>query len=217
MCLLSLVKDGLSPETYESLKTAFLQSHGYQHVLTFHNLLKLGLFTKRANPSQTTVKLPGGSSSSLKIATGKLNLPRKSSFQILSKNLHLIPKSGVEIDLRNPTDMSYVFSGAYTPLSCRLVELVIEKRGFTGIEDSVKLITNSFGQSVKAQSARGGKPGGSQSRDPADQTVVVFFLGGVTYSEIAALRFLGHKYGNRFLILSTNIITGDRFISQTLP
>ena len=35
-----------------------------------------------------------------------------------------IPKTSGEIDLRNPTDMAYVFSGTYTPLSCRLVQLV---------------------------------------------------------------------------------------------
>lgn len=34
-----------------------------------------------------------------------------------------IPKSD-DIDLKNPTDMSYVFIGAYTPLSCKLVEQV---------------------------------------------------------------------------------------------
>ena len=34
-----------------------------------------------------------------------------------------IPKSE-DIDLKTPTDMSYVYSGAYTPLSCKLVEQV---------------------------------------------------------------------------------------------
>lgn len=35
-----------------------------------------------------------------------------------------IPKNAEEIDLRTPTSMSYVYSGAYTPLSCKLVEMV---------------------------------------------------------------------------------------------
>jgi beta-lactamase regulating signal transducer with metallopeptidase domain len=34
-----------------------------------------------------------------------------------------IPKSE-DINLKSPTDMSYVFSGAYSPLSCKLVEQV---------------------------------------------------------------------------------------------
>ncbi|XP_067945152.1 vacuolar protein sorting-associated protein 33B-like isoform X2 [Watersipora subatra] len=215
LCLLSLVKDGLSPDTYDSLKTLFLHSHGYQHILTFHNLAKLGLFTKRLPPQQATVKLPGTSGSSIKLSAAKINLPKKSSFQMLSKNLQLIRKPGKEDDLRNPTDMAYVFSGAYTPLSCRLVELILQKRGFSGLEDSIKLTTNTYYQSTRAQSARGSKiQEMNTSGASKDQTVLVFFLGGVTYSEIAALRFLGQTTGNRFLILTTNILTGNRFISQ---
>ncbi len=35
-----------------------------------------------------------------------------------------IPKSADDINLKNPSDMSYVFSGAYTPLSCKLIQQV---------------------------------------------------------------------------------------------
>lgn len=35
-----------------------------------------------------------------------------------------IPKSGEEYDLRVPRDMAYIFSGAYIPLSCKLIEQV---------------------------------------------------------------------------------------------
>ena len=35
-----------------------------------------------------------------------------------------MPKDGDKIDLKNPQEMAYVFSGAYTPISCRLVEQV---------------------------------------------------------------------------------------------
>ena len=30
----------------------------------------------------------------------------------------------MDVDLRNPCDMSYIFSGAYAPLSCKLVDQV---------------------------------------------------------------------------------------------
>ena len=46
----------------------------------------------------------------------------------------------------------------------------------------------------------GGKNQTGQTRDPKDQTVLVCFVGGVTYSEIAALRFLGHLTGKRVRI-----------------
>ena len=35
-----------------------------------------------------------------------------------------VPKSDEEYDLRVPRDMAYIFSGAYVPLSCRLIEQV---------------------------------------------------------------------------------------------
>ena len=37
-----------------------------------------------------------------------------------------IPKSAEEVNLRNPNDMAYVYSGAYAPLLCKLVEKVIK-------------------------------------------------------------------------------------------
>lgn len=35
-----------------------------------------------------------------------------------------VPKSDEEYDLRVPRDMAYIFSGAYVPLSCKLIEQV---------------------------------------------------------------------------------------------
>lgn len=38
-----------------------------------------------------------------------------------------IPRVAGEYDLKAPRDMAYVFSGAYTPLSCKIVEQVPAK------------------------------------------------------------------------------------------
>ena len=35
-----------------------------------------------------------------------------------------VPKDVNAVDLKNPQEMSYVFSGAYTPISCKLIEQV---------------------------------------------------------------------------------------------
>jgi hypothetical protein len=67
--------------------------------------------------------------------------------------------------------MPYVFSGAYTPLSCKLVEQVsspnyliavmeyilqvLSKEGFAGLEDVMRQISNPYFAKHKAQSARG--------------------------------------------------------------
>ena len=38
--------------------------------------------------------------------------------------LFQIPKSADEINLKNVSEMAYVFSGAYTPVLCKLIEQV---------------------------------------------------------------------------------------------
>ena len=45
---------------------------------------------------------------------------------------------------------------------------------------------------------------------------LVVFLGGVTYSEMAALRWLGPRVGQEFVVVSTHICTGDDVIESLL-
>jgi len=50
-----------------------------------------------------------------------------------------------------------------------------------------------------------------------DTTTVVFFLGGCTYTEIAALRWMAKQTtGRRFIIATTGIINGNTVRWQTL-
>ena len=42
VCLLSHCGDGLSLSDYQRLKTQFVQAYGFQHLVTWNNLLKVG-------------------------------------------------------------------------------------------------------------------------------------------------------------------------------
>ena len=47
------------------------------------------------------------------------------------------------------------------------------------------------------------------------KTGLIVFIGGCTYTEIAAIRFLSTYYENRdFLILTTNITNGNKLIDS---
>ncbi|XP_060116200.1 vacuolar protein sorting-associated protein 33B isoform X2 [Heteronotia binoei] len=52
LCLLSITENGLAPKDYRSLKTQYLQSYGPEHLLTFHNLKRMGLLTEQV-PGET--------------------------------------------------------------------------------------------------------------------------------------------------------------------
>ncbi|XP_077989380.1 vacuolar protein sorting-associated protein 33B-like [Glandiceps talaboti] len=203
LCLLSLTQSGLPPKDYKFFKTLFLQSHGYEHLINFHKLKKLGLYTEQQSAAESST-----------IVDKMASLQKKSNFKIVSKKLALIPKID-DYDVRDPKDMGYVFSGAYIPLSCRLVEEVLFRSGWLGLEDVTKVLPGSNFAQIKAKSMKG--KGGSSSSVPQPaslKTVLVYFLGGCTFAEIAALRLLGRIKGYRFVIATTAIINGNGLIES---
>ncbi|XP_072725255.1 uncharacterized protein [Ciconia boyciana] len=194
MCLLSITESGLIPKDYRSLKTQYLQSYGPEHLLTFHNLKRIGLLTEQSAGETLTAVESKVSKLVTDRAAGKItdafnSLARKSNFRAISKKLGLIPRVDGEYDLKMPRDMAYVFSGAYVPLSCKIIEQVLERRGWLGLEEVVRLLNgNEF--SVSDSGAEDCPAWESQ------RVVLAVFLGGCTFSEIAALRFLGKERAN---------------------
>ncbi|XP_023789381.1 vacuolar protein sorting-associated protein 33B, partial [Cyanistes caeruleus] len=197
MCLLSITENGLVPKDYRSLKTQYLQSYGPEHLLTFHNLKRIGLLTEQSAGETLTAVESKVSKLVTDRAAGKItdafnSLARKSNFRAISKKLGLIPRLDGEYDLKMPRDMAYVFGGAYVPLSCKIIEQVLERRGWQGLEEVVRLLNgNEF---CVSDSTVEDNPACESQR-----VVLAVFLGGCTFSEIAALRFLGKERGTRGL------------------
>ncbi|XP_015448902.1 vacuolar protein sorting-associated protein 33B [Pteropus alecto] len=145
MCLLSITENGLIPKDYRSLKTQYLQSYGPEHLLTFSNLRRAGLLTEQA-PGETLTAMESKVSKLVtdkaaeKITDAFSSLAKRSNFRAISKKLNLIPRVDGEYDLKVPRDMAYVFSGAYVPLSCRIIEQVLERRSWQGLDDVLRLL-----------------------------------------------------------------------------
>lgn len=205
LCLLSMTQDGIANKDFKSLKTQFLHSHGYEHMVTLFNLKKLGILTDQ-EPVAAPLNKVGAV---VQAATGK-----RASYKNLSKRLGLIPKTE-DINLKSPTDMSYVFSGAYSPISCKLVEQVLTREGFTGMEEITKHLPGGTFADVKVKQTKG-KGGATSASTPSERVVLVYFLGGCTYSEITALRFLGRLKGYRFLIATTALINGNTLLESMM-
>uniref|UniRef100_A0AAQ6ADX6 Vacuolar protein sorting-associated protein 33B n=1 Tax=Amphiprion ocellaris TaxID=80972 RepID=A0AAQ6ADX6_AMPOC len=180
LCLLSITENG---------ELSFVTSnYGVDHLLTFSNLRQLGLLVEQ-QPGETLTVMESRVGKLVNDKTaGKLtdafsSLAKKSNFRALSRKLNLVPKSDEEYDLRVPRDMAYIFSGAYVPLSCKLIEQVLERDGWTGLEEVTRLLNgNEFAVT-------------GQITSMSDRIILVMFLGGCTFSEISALRFLGREKG----------------------
>jgi hypothetical protein len=135
-----------------------------------------------------------------------LNKDGKSkSYQILLEKLNLI---NFNVDINNPTDTSFVFGG-FSPISIRLIENAL-KKGFAPIQkDILKNISNDF--SFPSDETQVINPVGDNN------FILLVFIGGITYSEIEAIRFLNKsaefsKY--KFLIITTNVINAKSFFDE---
>ena len=202
LCIYSCISGGIKSKDFDQFRRLVVQGYGYQHLLTLHNLEKLQLFLSRASPMASMIPMPGAGT-----ATGT-----KTNYTYLRKQLRLIVD---EVNEQNPNDIAYVYSG-YAPLSIRLVQCLLQKQyilsitrgngitgagvtagggaqGWRGFDEAVK---HARGQTFdelqkgedKAVKARALLSGGGEKK-----TVFVVFVGGITFTEIAALRFIAKQ------------------------
>ncbi|KAM4827080.1 vacuolar protein sorting-associated protein 33A [Thomomys bottae] len=117
-----------------------------------------------------------------------------------------------DVNEQNPTDISYVYSG-YAPLSVRLAQL-LSRPGWRSIEEVLRILPGPHFEE------RQPLPTGLQKkRQPGENRVtLVFFLGGVTFAEIAALRFLSQLEdgGTEYVIATTKLMNGTSWIEALM-
>ena len=234
ICLESCISGGLRQKDLDAFKTRIEQAYGYQHLLTLYRLEKMGLLQVRA--SATVLFNPLGSGAAAAAAENS-----RTNYGYLRKVLRLIVD---EVNEQNPNDISYVYSG-YAPLSIRLVQAILQKQHLLAITKGAQApppasstSSNSVAQGWQGFDAalnnvRGttfsktqkGEEAATKARQILQgnagtkfKTVVVMFLGGITYTEIAALRFIAkqEEERRRILICTTSIISGDSIMDAVI-
>lgn len=139
------------------------------------------------------------------------------TWNTLRKNLKLINDN---VNVYNPDDISYVSSG-YAPLSVRLMQaLLLGGAGADTLRSMTRVteVQQEKNRAVDLQDAfRNSKP--NTTEKGADKKVLlVYFLGGITFMEIAALRYLSKSDSFPFsiVICATSITSGTKLISEVL-
>ena len=191
LCLLSLTSGGIKSKYYQSMKLQYLQSYGYNHLSTFYTLEQLGLLRERTGDQ----------------------LSYQSSFKQFNKALRLVPKYASSEEMEKVTDMSYVFGGAYLPLGCMAVKSVIENGNWKAMEDISKMWKGpTVSPSGTSAAPVGVKKKGAKSSNQGRRTIIVYFVGGCTFSEINALQYLGQELNCRIVVATTNIISATTLL-----
>jgi len=200
MCLQSLATDGLPIKVYDQYRREFLQSYGY-HLLPLLCKLQKAEFLR--------VK-PSASATAAVVAAKGVGASGASrfSFSPIKRTFRLIVD---DVDEHNPNDLSYVYSG-YAPLTSRLCSYFL-KPGWKIIGENLKRLAGATGFDEETSRQR---PAEAASKSMDDKKIIlVVYVGGVTIAEISALRFLSKQQDeSRFIILTTNILTGDSLIQS---
>lgn len=234
LCLESCVSGGIRPKDLDHLKRLILHAYGHQHLLTFDALEKMQLLQPRS--STNALLLPNA------IGGGGPPAGAKTNYAYLRKALRLIVE---EVNEQDPDDIAYVYSG-YAPLSVRLVQCVIQKpyllsmtkggasasqagtqiggsaaasaHGWHGFEDALKSVRGDTFNKVQKGEEHATKARHMLAGAGAGKTVVVMFLGGITFTEIAALRFVARKEEGRrrLLVCTTDVLGGDRIMEVAI-
>ena len=216
LCLESCMSGGIKPKDLEFFKRLILQAYGYQHILTLDALEKLQLLLSRSSPSAIMIPMPG---------TGAATTGTKTNYTYLRKQLRLIVD---EVNEQDPNDIAYVYSG-YAPLSVRLVQCILQKQyllaftkgsatngaaanagggsgqGWRGFDEAVKHARGATFDEVQKGEDKAVKARSLLASSGDKKTVFVVFLGGITYTEIAALRFIARKEEGKQLRLSLSL------------
>lgn len=229
LCLESCVSGGIRPKDLDHFKRLILHAYGYQHLLTLDALEKMQLLHPRASSNALLIPnaIGGGSGG----AEGA-----KTNYAYLRKVLRLIVE---EVNEQDPNDIAYVYSG-YAPLSVRLVQCIIQKQlllsitrgasaasssgvssaahGWQGFEDALKSVRGETFNRVQKGEEQAVKARHMLAGTGGKKTVIVMFLGGITFTEIAALRFVARQEEGRrrILICTTDVIGGNRMMDVAI-
>ncbi|KAI9016781.1 Sec1-like protein [Hyaloraphidium curvatum] len=201
LALMSQVQSALKQKTYDHLRTELVQTYGFKHIVTLQNMERSSLLRRGDVPGQ-----PAYSSA-------------------LRKALRLVVD---DVNEQTPNDISYVYSG-FAPIIVRLVESAFRQQDtpgskgsaaarsaptWRGLDDTLKLVG---GGAPFERDFRGAKPAVSAGSDRT-RVVLVVFVGGCTYTEISALRFLSQQSAGArtFLVVTTDIVSAPRLLRSMM-
>lgn len=122
-----------------------------------------------------------------------------------------------------PKDISYVHT-FYAPLTIRIVEQSLKMLGWQSLQDVLASLPGPTFEDFQVAGlnnvgATGGARRGSLtselSQSDVPRVILVFFLGGCTFAEVAALRFLAQEDSNvEFIIATTKLINKNTFLDS---
>ncbi|TFK26798.1 ATP binding protein [Coprinopsis marcescibilis] len=231
LCLASITIGGIKTKALESLKRDILQAYGYENLPLLLSLASPSLSMLAPIPLPPSApQTPKYPFSSLRKSLRLLIDDNPEALEEVENDISFVYSGWAPISVRlvqciaqkggvlsNPAEREKG-AGEQSKASISKVQAhpIV---GWKGFEDIVSSIPGETVQTVQRQfdETGSGNPPMSANLPLREQTstTVVFFLGGCTYTEIAAIRWVSRQNkGRRFLIATTGIINGASLVES---
>ncbi|KAK0198763.1 Sec1-like protein [Armillaria mellea] len=218
LCLASITSGGIRAKTLENIKREILQTYGYHNLPLLLSLASPPLAILLPNPLPASA--PSDPSLRLLIDDNPEALDEiendisfvYSGYAPISIRLVqcVAQRGGV---LSNPADRD---KAARQGDNNGVPEGKVQAHAINGWKGFEDVLATTPGETVDILQSGVGRTSASPSLGrpmETTTTTVVFFLGGCTYTEIAALRWVGRQNrGRRFLIATTGIVSASSII-----
>ncbi len=203
LCLYCISTGGLTSKFNSKLQSLVIEKYGSKYCFVIENLFSSGmLFT--------------------------YDTKHKNSWADIKRKFDSIV---VDFNETDPDDIAYIFGG-YAPLSCRIIEngLTIPNRLFFKTKYSNVIYDGWLHKDINKKLCKlKDCLAFNTTQDFNEQilnndqllqlnsTILLFYVGGITHAEIAALRFLSKKNPTKHIIIATtNIINSKSFIEMLI-
>ena len=203
----------LKRKDYDIIKKDLIQTFGLQYLVLIHALEQVGIINL-----SDQIK----SSSTIKIT--------ETYFERLKREFNLLQED--QVNVIDPQDIYYIYY-QYAPISVRLIEKIVFQTT-NNIQDTMNIISGTTfidtqqvpmelkrhrrGSTTSMSSLiRSNKQQNQQQlqQNIESKVTLVVFIGGITYGEIAALRFLADR-NQDFIIATTHFINGTSLMKSLL-
>lgn len=153
-------------------------------------------------------------------------LPRRGNLSIMMKKFQLLPEpSDAGYNIREPKDPGFVFGGSFIPLVGQLVDncvLIPPKRSTPPNMTSAELMKLLPGPNFKRKQAFIGdfpsSPNHNNNNNKSkEKSILVYFIGGVTFAEITALRFIAKQRKVKIAVATTSVMNGNKLMDSLFP
>lgn len=127
----------------------------------------------------------------------------KGFYQTILKKLNLINEE--QFESKEQKDISYIYNG-FCPVLLKITERMVEK-GWGNIKDILKELSLEYDYPNDESEIISNKS--------EKQFILLIFIGGITYGELAGIRYLNSKLRNKkFIIITTNMINSKKIFDQ---